>query len=198
MVNCAHHVLVTLAILVRQVGEDTLVVIDDKVSGRQSIKWVALLLLFRLGGSSGSGLLGRLLGLLLGLENGLDTLFGELDLAEDGDELGEGGNATKPSAGLRGSLGEALVQDELERQRHGASEEDIGEGALGADEPVTGEGLVDRAKVRLDALDGLVEHGLGHVGVLAEDGVDSAASLLLDTALKPVHPLVDLGALDGV
>ena len=39
---------------------------------------------------------------------------------------------------------------------------------------------------------------MSHVWVLAENGVDGTAHLLLDTGLKPVHPLVDLGAFDGV
>ena len=192
--NHLHHDSVTFAQSVWVVHEERLEGVEVQSGRRQQIKWVdGLLLLLRgSGGSSG------LLGLLLGLEDGLHGLLGHLDLSEDSDELGKGGNTGEPGAGLGGSLGEANIEDELEWKRESASKEDVSEGYVVANEPVASKGRVDGAKVLLDALAGLVEHRLGAVWVLAEDSVDGLTCLLHDTTLEPVHPLVDLCALDGV
>ena len=101
---------------------------------------VDLLLLLRLGGGclGWSGLL-----LFLGLEDGLDTLFGELDFAEDSDKLWKLRNALKPGAGLGCSLSETLVQDDLEWKREATSEEDISKSDLGAHEPVTSKSRIN-------------------------------------------------------
>ena len=194
-VNLCHHAVVTLTLLVGDVDEEGLEVEEIEGGRGQGIKWVDFLLgLVLLGlGSSGSSLLG----LLLRLEDGLERLLGHLDLAEDGDELGDGGNTRKPGASLGGGLGESLVEDELEGHREGGTEHNIGNGGGGASEPVASEGLVDSAEGLLEGLDTVVELGLGDLSS-AEDGVDGGEGSLLDTAGEPVHPGVDLGALDGV
>jgi hypothetical protein len=167
-------------------------------SGRQSIKWVNVLLngsILSLGLGSSLSSLG-LRGLRL--ENRLQALLGHADLTEDGDELGESGDAREPGAGLRGSLGETLIEHKLEGKREAGSKEDISDRDAVADKPVTGESLVERAEVLLDSLAGIVEGSLSDLVASSKNGIDGGSCSLHDTRLPPVGPLIDLSALDGV
>ena len=127
-IKLSQELIEAFALLVRHIDVVSLEVEEVEAGGRQSIKWVNVLLLLLSGLGFGSSLLATLsLGsLLLGLEDGLEGLLGHLDAAEDGDELGNCGNARKPSTGLRGGLGESLVENELEGEREHRSEDNIG------------------------------------------------------------------------
>ena len=116
------------ALLVWHVHEVRLEVEEVEVGGRQSIKWVDILLLLLswLGFGSGLGTAFRLRGLLFGLQDGLERLLGHLDAAEDGNELGDRGNARKPSAGLWRGLREALIKNELEGEGEVGGEDNVG------------------------------------------------------------------------
>ncbi len=199
-VDVGHEFLVSLTSLVGVVHEVGLEVEKIEGGGGQSIKWVDVLLdgsVSRLGlGTAGGGSTLRLL--LFRLEDGLAALLGHLDLTEARDELGDGGNARKPGAGLGSGLGEALVEDDLEGSGENASDKDVGNRNLASAKEITSESGVDSAKVLLDGFDGVVEGSLGDLGVSSEDGHDGGVASLLGTGLDPVHPLVDLGALDGV
>jgi len=125
VVNISHHLGVTFTHLVGHIDEVGLKGEQVEGAGGQGIKWVDFLLggILRLGlGSTTSGGGLSLLRLLLGLEDGLERLFGHLDLSEASDEFGEGGNARKPGASLGGSLGEALVKDDLEGHGEGTGD----------------------------------------------------------------------------
>jgi len=196
VIDHLHHDVVTSASLILVVNEQSLEVVDDEWGGGKGIKWVAGGLLLLLDGSGSSGLLGN--SDLIDSDDGLHGLLGHLDLSEDGDELGKGGNATKPGAGLGGGLGEALVKDHLESHGESAGEVDVSEGDVGSNEPVSGEGRVDGTEAGLNGSNGFVEHWLGDFLVVSEDGIDGGHHALKETRLEPVHPLVDLGALDGV
>ena len=138
MVDQVHHLRVAVIHLVLQVDEERLEVVDNELGWRQGIKWVAGLLFLRgLGG--GSGLLLSGLFLFLDLEDRFDALLGNLDLSEDANKLRQGCNTTEPGAGLWGGLCEALVQEELERVGEHGSKNDVGDCAVVADEPVTGQ-----------------------------------------------------------
>ena len=168
--------------------------------GWQSIKWVDHLLLLLsswLGFGSSLGTALSLRGLLFGLDDGLEGLLGHLDAAEDADELGNCGNARKPSTGLRGGLSEALVKNELEGYREHGCEDDIGNRAASANDPVTSKGTIDSTEVLFDGLDGVVELGLSDFGGAAEDGHKGGVSTLANS-LDPSAPLIDLSALNSV
>ena len=105
VIDQAHHLLVTIVHLVWQVDEEGLEVVDDEVGLGEGIERVSLLLRGSIGGRLGTGSLLSWLLLLLSFEHGLDALLGHLDLTEDCNELWEGGNATKPGAGLSSGLG---------------------------------------------------------------------------------------------
>mmetsp|Transcript_26365 Transcript_26365/g.32906 ORF Transcript_26365/g.32906 Transcript_26365/m.32906 type:complete len:289 (-) Transcript_26365:17-883(-) len=197
VVDIGHELVPALASLVGHVDVVGLEVEQIEGSGGQSVKWVHVLLGGVLGLRLGGSLLLLGLGLLLRLEDGLETLLGHADLAEDGDELGEGRDAGEPGASLGGSLGEALVENELEGEGEAGGEDDISDGHAAANEVVTGQGLVDGAEVLLDGLAGIVEGGLGHLGASTEDGHDGGVASLGGARLQPVEPLVDLGALNG-
>ncbi len=200
-VDIGHEFLVSLTSLVGVVHEVGLEVEKIEASGGQSIKWVDILLDGGVSGGLGLGTTGggsTLSLLLLNLEDGLETLLGHLDLTEARDELGDGGNARKPGASLGGGLGEALVEDDLEGHGESASDKDVSNSHLASAKEVTSEARVDSAEVLLDGFDGVVEGGLGNLGVSSEDGHDGGVASLLWAGLDPVHPLVDLSALDGV
>ena len=199
-VNLRQVLVETLTLLVLNIDEVGLEHEKIEGGGGQGLERVDHLLLLNfltiftlgLGGSSG------LLGLLLRLDDGLDALLGHLDLSEDSDELGEGSNARKPCACLGGGLGEALVEDKLEGHRHGGGEDDIGNRYAGANDPVASKGLIDGSKGLLEDLHGIHEFGLGDLvgstGAGHDSGVDGGERSTDD----PVHPLVDLSALNGV
>ena len=193
-IDLVHELIEALARLIGDVDVISLEVEEIEGAGRQKVEWVTFLLGLLSGLGLGSSSLGLGL-LLLDLEDGLDALLGHPDLAEDSDKLGEGRDASEPSAGLGGSLGEALVEDELEGKGEATSEGNISESNVAADEVVSRKGLVDGSHVSLDILAGLVELGLGDLSSAAKDSIDSRGALLGNTRLHPVEPLVDLTTL---
>ena len=197
-VDLLHELVPTFASLVGHIHVVSLEVEEIEGGGRQGIKWVDVLLwLISSGLLLGLGSLGlsSLLGLLLGLDLRLDALLGDSDSAEGGDEFGKGGNALKPLSGLGGGLGEALIENDLEGEHQGSTENEISDGAAVANEPVTLEAGVDGANVLLDLLDTIIELLLADLST-AKDGHDSTISALGVATLRPEEPLVDLGALD--
>ena len=117
------------SLFVRHIDKISLEVEEVEGGLWQSIKWVDCLLLLlsswlRFGSSLGSAL--RLRGLLFSLEDGLEGLFGHLDTAKDANELGNRGNARKPSTGLRCGLRETLIKNELEGNGEHGCEDDVG------------------------------------------------------------------------
>ena len=196
-IDLLHELLVALASLVGVVHEEGLEVEQIEAGRRQSIKWVDVLLGSVLTLGLGGGLLLLLLGLLLDLKDRLERLLGHLDLAEESDELRDGSNAVEPGASLGCSLGESLIKDELEGHGELGTEDDVSNSGVGTTgEPFTRESLVDSTEVLLEALDGVVELRLGHIGLVAEDGVDGGHTGLDRAADAPVEPLVDESALD--
>ena len=193
-IDLVHELIEALARLIGDVDVVSLEVEEIEGAGRQKVEWVTFLLGLLSGLGLGSSSLGLGL-LLLDLEDGLDALLGHPDLAEDSDKLGEGRDASEPSAGLGGSLGEALIEDELEGKGEATSEGNISESNVAADEVVSRKGLVDGSHVSLDILAGLVELRLGNLSSAAEDGIDGRGALLGNTRLHPVEPLIDLTTL---
>ena len=194
-IDLFHELVEALARLIGDVDVVSLEVEEIEGAGRQKVEWVTFLLRLLSGlglGSSSSLGLGLL---LLDLEDGLDALLGHPDLAEDSDKLGEGRDASEPSAGLGGSLGEALIEDELEGKGEATSEGNISKSNVAADEVVPRKSLVDGSHVSLDILAGLVELGLGDLSRAAKDGIDGRGALLGNTRLHPVEPLIDLTTL---
>jgi len=196
-IKLSQELIKAFSLLVRHIDEVGLEVEEVEACGRQSIKWVDLLLLLLrwLGFGSSLGATLSLRGLLLDLEDRLEGLLGHLDAAEDGDELGDCGNARKPSAGLRGGLGEALIKNELEGEREHGSEDNVGNCAASTNDPVTSEGAIDSAEVLLDGLNGIVELWLSDFGGAAEDGHEGGIAAHAN-GLDPSAPLVDLSTLN--
>jgi len=148
-INLFHELIETHTTLVGTVHEESLEVEQIEGGRGQEFK-SALNLLFGtliaiIGGSFGLSSSSDGFGLLLRLDDGLDRFLGHLDLSEDRDELGEGGDALKPGASLGSGFCEALIEDKLECYGKAYGEDNVSNCYIGANKPVTGKALIDRS-----------------------------------------------------